>query len=60
MMRETTWREPELQASLEKLARDGLPGPAIAKRLRMTPGQVSGRAYRTGVKLLGRAGRPRK
>lgn len=54
-----TWRAPEMQSALEVLAAKGLSGPDIAKRLRMTPGQVQGRAHRTGVKLHGRAGRPR-
>lgn len=54
----TTWDAPEMQAALEKLARDGLSGPEIAVRLRMTHGQVSGRAYRTGVTLRGQPGRP--
>ena len=54
-----TWREPEMQSALEALAAKGLSGPAIAKRLRMTPGQVQGRAHRTGVKLNGRPGRPK-
>jgi len=53
-----TWREPEMQEALETLAAKGLSGPTIARRLRMTPGQVSGRAHRTGVVLQGKSGRP--
>lgn len=52
-----TWREPEMQTALEVLAARGLSGPEIAGKLRMTAGQVSGRAYRTGVALQGRPGR---
>lgn len=59
-MTPATWREPEIQTALEVLAAKGLSGPAIAKRLRMTPGQVAGRAHRTGVQLKGRPGAPRK
>lgn len=54
----TTWREPEIQDALETLAARGLSARLIGQRLRMTKGQVVGRADRTGVKLKGRPGRP--
>lgn len=59
-MRPATWREPEVQASLETLAARGLSAAIIAHRLRMTKDQVTSRARDTGVKLHGRPGRPRK